>query len=672
MSGTDNAPAIQAALDFGMRRHYPNYVFPNGRFLVGSSLHAGWGNAYHTLNIRGGVRESNSLEGTVLYFNQFNQPFMNFQAVRSSSLKGVVVIGRNYNYLGFAQGKPSFSSNRADWVAPEFSPPSAPGGLQTNAPFAGVTEDAYCGTTPAIPYPNKTYPAWTGLSDQYGLGYSSDVELEDVEIDGFGVAYANGLNCSAQADFTKIVNLIGSHNAYVVSVTNNQSRNVEMRNFYLDTFFTAITSTDFGSGTGELNGPMSNIGVGHGFQIFKIGTAYSGPVTVDNIYGENLVRIGDFRSHTIFPSAVIFHGGYLYLDDSLHGQIPSSYVINDGPVTFRGTTVIGNQRIALWSIGGGSVTFEDGGVWRCALASPTTTAQLLAINYSGGCLMGNARGVIRDPVAAAYYPSVGATQSANPQQSVLDSTLGGIPPRVPMTQGIKKYIDEAGRAWNMTVPPLTLINTGYSPQVGTAVAITNDVMTFGYCSAYQARQPVAPGMILESQSASALFVVTSVGSPTTNANCAGPATSVLVTAWQQNNLNITPGTNTFLSNNITAANVTGYLYTSQGPLVTLPTRLFYGTFTSGSASVTSVQDQAGNASNLANFLASGDQFYGVNMGGSAGGAFSTCGASTSAWPIPPAGLTLSAVTAGTPGSIALGANAQGTGIFPIFPFELRP
>ena len=70
---------------------------------------------------------------------------MNFQAVLTSGILGVAIIGRNYNYLVYGQGKPSFSPNRDDWVAPEFSPASAAGGLQLNAPFAGVTEDAYCG-----------------------------------------------------------------------------------------------------------------------------------------------------------------------------------------------------------------------------------------------------------------------------------------------------------------------------------------------------------------------------------------------------------------------------------------------------------------------------------------------------------------------------------------------
>jgi hypothetical protein len=100
ITGTDNAPAIQAALDFGMRERYPNFKFPNGIFAVKSSLNAGWGKGFYTLNIKGGDRQSFAgLPGTVLLFTRFNQPFMNFQAVRTSSLSGVAIIGRNFNYL---------------------------------------------------------------------------------------------------------------------------------------------------------------------------------------------------------------------------------------------------------------------------------------------------------------------------------------------------------------------------------------------------------------------------------------------------------------------------------------------------------------------------------------------------------------------------------------------
>ena len=246
MTGTDNAPAIQAALDFGMRNRYPHFKFPNGIFAVKSSLNAGWGKGYYTLNIKGGDRSSFSgLPGTVLLFTQFNQPFMNFQAVRTSSLAGVGIIGRNYNYLAYGQGKPSFSSNRNDWVAPEFSPAAAPGGLQPNAPFAGVTEDAYCGGPPRVGYPDLGFPAWTNITAQFGKYTSSDVKLEDVEIDGFGVAYANGLGCASNGDFTKIVNFTGVNNAYDIAVVQSQSRNVELRNLNLEHFYAALYQLGF-------------------------------------------------------------------------------------------------------------------------------------------------------------------------------------------------------------------------------------------------------------------------------------------------------------------------------------------------------------------------------------------------------------------------------------------
>ena len=82
MAGTDNAPAIQAALDFGMRNNYSDFKFPNGNFLVATSLNAGWGTAYAKVNIHGDYRASYlDRPGTRILFNQFNQPAINFQGV---------------------------------------------------------------------------------------------------------------------------------------------------------------------------------------------------------------------------------------------------------------------------------------------------------------------------------------------------------------------------------------------------------------------------------------------------------------------------------------------------------------------------------------------------------------------------------------------------------------
>jgi hypothetical protein len=241
-----------------------------------------------------------------------------------------------------------------------------------------------------------------------------------------------------------------------------------------------------------------------------------------------------------------------------------------------------------------------------------------------------------------------------------------------MTQGLRQFIDQDNRSWNMTIPSGELINPASPGQVPVAPAISDDVLTFGYCAAFQTMYPMAPGVIVQHNGTGTNFVVTSVGSPLASSRCY-PATYVMVTAMQQNNLNVVPGTNSFLSNNITAAALTGYSSRLGGPLITLPTRLFFGAFTSGDATVANVQDANGSGAALTRFLAAGDSFLGPgNPFANAGGAFSTYGASPMSWPIPPIPISLSAVTDGNSGSIVMSAPARGAGTFPIFPFELRP
>jgi len=87
----------------------------------------------------------------------------------------------------------------------------------------------------------------------------------------------------------------------------------------------------------------------------------------------------------------------------------------------------------------------------------------------------------------------------------------------------------------------------------------------------------------------------------------------MVTATQQNNLNVVRGTNSFLSNNITPAALTGYSSVLGGPLITIPTRLFFGQFTAGDATVANVQDSNGSGAALTRFLAAGDSFLGPEI-----------------------------------------------------------
>src|ERR1019366_2766256 len=185
-----------------------------------------------------------------------------------------------------------------------------------------------------------SFPAWTNITTQFGKYTSSDVKMEDVEIDGFGVAYANGLGCASNGDFTKIVNFRGANNAYDIAIVQSQSRNVELRNLNLEHFSAALTTSDFGVAQGQFNGPMTNISAGDGYELFRFDNmAFAGPVVIDNIYGENIVRIGDFTGNAAFPDPVIFRGGMVNLNEFSHGQIPASYVTNNGPITFSGVSI---------------------------------------------------------------------------------------------------------------------------------------------------------------------------------------------------------------------------------------------------------------------------------------------------------------------------------------------
>jgi hypothetical protein len=246
--------------------------------------------------------------------------------------------------------------------------------------------------------------------------------------------------------------------------------------------------------------------------------------------------------------------------------------------------------------------------------------------------------------------------------------------RLPMTQAMKRYQDQVGNLWNTTQPTEPYFYWTDTSRVGTPPVLTNDQLTFGFCSQYQMVMPIVPGDMIYDYTGT-IFVVNSVGSPTTNANCSSPNTSVLVTATQQNNLNVTPGTDTFASNNITTASLGSGIHAPailiNGPQVEIPTTLYYGIFTSGSATVSGVSTGDGSSGGLASGFVAGDPFYGA--GSVTRGACTIYGASGCvSWPIPIGGVTLSTVTPGNPGSIIMSAPARGTGTFPVFPFELRP
>ncbi len=690
MTGTDNAPAIQAALNFAMQNplstsralnKYPDVKFPHGVFFYNAMLNIGWGDTYTTLNLVGSGRASRGFGGTTLLFGQYNQPAINFEGNLHSGMTGFTLIGRNANYAQFAQGQPYLSPNKADWVAPEFSPSDAAGGVNRYAPMAGITGDVFCGppTTPA--YPTQAAPSWTGFTTQYNRGGgSSDIKFKELSISGFGVDIINGLNCPGNGDFWGFENIELRDSAYGIAVENQESRNVSVNNITANTLNSILTDSYFGPSAGVFQGPINNVSASSVYQAYNFeAMVYAAPLIINNTYIEGSVRIGNFTNTLGYPNSVIFQGGNFDFTGS--SQFPASYITNTGPAIFSGTTLNANPRIGNWSNGSGSLKFENGGAWQCARDPSPSVSQILAINYSGGCLIGQPRFSVNgggsinalsmpDPVTVSYFS--GGRVTSRPMGDLL-APYGGYA-RLPMTQAMKRYQDQVGNLWNTTQPTEPYFYWTDTSRVGTPPVLTNDQLTFGFCSQYQVVMPIVPGDIIYDYTGT-IFVVNSVGSPTTNANCSSPNTSVLVTATQQNNLNVTPGTDTFASNNITTASLGSGIHAPailiNGPQVEIPTTLYYGNFTSGSATISGVSTGDGSGGGLASGFVAGDPFYGA--GSVTRGACTIYGASGCvSWPIPTGGVTLSTVTPGNPGSIVMSAPARGTGTFPVFPFELRP
>lgn len=666
LTGTDNTVAIQAAIDFALQNGYPDVRFPIGKYLVSDTLQAGWGDGFYELHLRGAQRQAFSAQigGVALFSTKTDRPLLNFQGMRAASMRGISFQGRNYQYTQYAQGFSNLmSSDPLDWLDPRFIPTgNNPGGLQLTAPYAGVTQDAYSGAQPTKHYPDRVYPAWViakGYSTQYGANFSSDIEISDCSVEGFGVQIATGLATNSQGDFLKMNRLTLTAGAYGVSIGNSQSRNVEFRDINGGEFHTLLSGTNLGQQDGEFVGPIDNVAMTSGYQMFDFqALSVSGPLNIFNIYCENQIRLGNFIGATSFPATVHIYGGLLDFQN-VNNYLPASLVTNGnfGHIIFEGTSVNYAFRIANIQNGFGHLTIK-GGNWQTGNGNMATAAQQQAHNYSGAFLPGDARfntsgrnQYRAEKAIMSYWPALGTGINNMVHDRVINfNTSAGTLHRGPMTPAALEYVDQQHRQWRMTVPPESFISPS-SP------LYTNDTMTFLYSNAQQTSADVmrhiTAGDILYHIESGTIFIVNSIGAPSGG--------NVLVTSTQQNNLQV-DGTNTYVANLNPIPALTGEVVIVKTGVV-IPDNLHYGAFTSGSANVATISDGTGTST-----MATPATY---NAGDLLIGLASTIASITyQQWPIA-AGTTISSRTDGTPGSMVLSANAIASGTFPIFPYELR-
>lgn len=670
MTGTDNTAAIQAALDFAMQNNHSAVSMPNGRFMTTDTLNMGWGNTTYELHLSGGIKApfAGSVGGgAAIYFNAVDRQAISIQGSRGSTIKGLAIIGRGRIFAQYAQGFTNIlSSDPLDWLDPRFQPAgNNSGGIQITAPLAGITIDAFSAAQPTIHYPQRTFPSWTGLSANYSSSYvasSEAVLVEDCDLEGFGVLLVSGLVTSNGGDFIKIHRLLCVGFVYGISINNTQSRNVEYRDINYARCHTLFSGTNLGLQSGEIVGPMDNIGGGDAYQTFDFqNMGFCGTIIVANHYFENQVRIGNFVASQAFSAPVIFNGGTMQFQsqNADFNQIPKSYITSGlgGNITMNAVSITGSQRISNLVDGGGAL-YINGGAWDGGFAMNGSAAQIAGMNYTGGFLFGDARfnTVTRDVVEVkSLYASSFSGVSGSLCSIVLDNECNfrnssvGVLTRMPMTQCANRYTDTFGRKWRMTIPPEFPTSVGV---FSSGPSYSNDQMSFSWPHANQVAtflEQLVVGNLLYHTATKTIFLITVVAG-----NVGG---NHAVTTQQMNNLLI-KGDGTFIQNlNPDPTLASGNIIIIKTEAV-IPSVLEYGTFSSAGTGVSSISDGSGTSHMASNYV-NGDVFFGLTNPATP----------YRQWPIP-MGYTISGVTDGSTGSLTGSANALVSGVFPIFPYEL--
>lgn len=679
VTGTDNTAIIQAALDFAMRNQFETVCLNDGKYLITDTLQMGWGQGFFSLSMTscgGGQFNYFGLAGVAILPNKTDRCAVNIQGGRADSIRRITFIGQNYawmNNTSFLATGGNYPTVNSGWLNPALIPSgSNPGGLQQHSPYAAICIDAYKGTQPTDHYPTVTYPAWTGISTQYSKAPSSNTRLSEVEVIGFAVGAVSSPNGDGNGDFTEVDGMDCTYGVYCLAVGNTQSRNVTFTNSQACCVFAMYTNDQFGVQQGKTDGPMTNLSCGNCYELFQVGlSGAQGLFVINNAYAEATVRVGEFDGGGASTQTVIFNGGDFTFDESNTGVSPATLFYNGGSGTvnlaLNGVSLSNPSRIAVLVSFGFNVSI-NGGTWQAAQQMGTlfgTTAGQIAINWTGSIFTGGALTYLTNGGnnfgLVTWLNTVNAVAFTNPTtqgNQSLQRLLGfNNSTRASITQAASGFSDaNTGKVWTFAIngqgaTPLDLSNSATSVHPSFSSC---DTVNFTYFASLQNAGPytkMVAGDLIFNDVSDSLFVITAVGSPDGSGNFP-------ITARQLNNMQLNHSTFACTTNNISNPTLTGNDWLFQTNIPDIPSNVFFGTFTSGSTSVTNVQRGDGFGANFTSYVNAGDEYFGYSIQDS-----------YFQWPYVN-GSTIATVTNGSPGSATLSANATQSGRFPFIPLPV--
>lgn len=305
-SGTDNQPAIQAMLDYGTYCGGGAVYLSSGAYLIGKSLHAGYGDQFVGTKLYGqGVAYAGqAFAGTAIVHNFSQGMAINYQGQRHGYCLGIEFVGPNVKYLSVnghcGVGTPAVDdTNPANWINPALWV----GAGNTHSPLAAVTLDAYSGAQPAgtdpltgltyTRYPDVAYPAASGIVGQFNRALSSVLHLE-----GGSQGYAVGVciqpgDSDGNGDFVQINSWSTEYTQYAISVGQTQSRSVRIDYLSMGIVYCAMTSNRHGRRNGQFGGELRHFTASGIIRVMEIGsTSIVGSLRFGNCYIEAGWQLG--------------------------------------------------------------------------------------------------------------------------------------------------------------------------------------------------------------------------------------------------------------------------------------------------------------------------------------------------------------------------------------------
>lgn len=303
---TDDQWSIQAAIDYSIYTDttIKQVYIPSGEYVIGKTIHLGYGKAYHSVSLmgdgtpsfRGGVNEFN---GTTLKPNFSNAPALNIQGARYTRVENISLIGLN-DIDGFIYD--TSAANISNWIDPSVDTI----GDNRRTPYAGITIDGYSGTMPTPSYPWIAYPSYANDTSQYEKLYSSQIKINNVGVHKFIAGIVLQPNSDGNGDFCQVEKCIIDRVVYGVSVGNTNSRNFKISDCYIDAY-TGITNSTHGNQAGRIT-LIENCHFG-GYQWFKLGQIpYLEGFEINNCYGEGFFQLGAIGASAGALPAITFNG----------------------------------------------------------------------------------------------------------------------------------------------------------------------------------------------------------------------------------------------------------------------------------------------------------------------------------------------------------------------------